>query len=103
MTSCRYEILMGESDDQVLTIRDLGPWDRHKTITNDVESVIDDLWPGVLRGRRLFYYDTRGELAEILYAFESGRFLGFNCTPLASSPEEVPVVIEWFDNLEGVR
>ena len=65
--------------------------------------MIDDLWPGVLRGRRLFYYDTRGELAEILYAFESGRFLGFNCTPLASSPEEVPVVIEWFDNLEGVR
>lgn len=81
MTSCRYEILSAESDDEVLTIRDLGPWDRHKSVTNDVEAVLDDLWPGVLRGRRLFYYDSLGIQFEIFYEFETGRFFGFGTTP----------------------
>jgi len=58
-----------------LCLRDIGPWDRHLTITNDAENVVLRV-AHMLRGRRLFYYDSVGELTELCLT-ENCRFAGF--------------------------
>lgn len=55
-------------------IRDLGPWDRHMTVTNGAEEVVVEL-AHLLRGRRLEYYDSDGDRDQILV--RDGRFAGF--------------------------
>lgn len=71
-------ILHGISTKEELVIEDIGPWDRYQTVTNDAEGVVDALTcMGHLRpGRRLMYYDSGGDLDEILHDGH-GRFLGF--------------------------
>lgn len=60
-----------------LIIRDVGPWDKHPTVTSDVEGVVERLVAqGRLpEGRRLFYYDSEDFLDEILV--KDGKFAGF--------------------------
>lgn len=60
-----------------LVIRDDGPWELYPTITNNAEDVITDLWNnGFLKdGRRVFYYDSEGDLDELRH--EGPRFTGF--------------------------
>lgn len=58
-------------------IRDLGPWNKFPTITNDAERV---LWRvkaeyGLEDSQQLFYYDSDGELTEIRHY--KGTFKGF--------------------------
>lgn len=55
-------------------IRDVGPWDSFPTVTNDAEWVVEQLAPE-LEGRRLFYYDSDGELDELVIV--DGRFSGY--------------------------
>jgi hypothetical protein len=62
-----------EDDDKVV-LRDIGPWDRNRTITNDAEHVVEYV-AHRLRGRRLFYYDSEGEYGELVVA--DGKFAGF--------------------------
>ena len=78
MNHARFSLVAAETSARVLTIRDLGPHDRHKTITNDAEYLVRVLsHRGVLEaGRRLCYYDTQGELAELVHDGR-GRFLRF--------------------------
>lgn len=58
-----------------LVIRDCGPWDKFFTVTNAVEEVVEQLrFAGLLRpGRRLFCYDSSGDLDEIVLTAD-GRF-----------------------------
>lgn len=58
-----------------LTIKDIGPWDEHKTVTNDAESVIKELAPQ-LNSRRLYYIDSEGNFARLLYS--GNRFTGYS-------------------------
>lgn len=62
-----------------LVIRDVGR--ECMSITNDAEAVVEDLVSrGLLpAGRRLFYYDSDGQLDELLV--EDGRFAGFKAGP----------------------
>jgi hypothetical protein len=61
---------------EILVVRDLGPWDRHPTVTNDAENVVAELVAsGKLNGQRLFYYDSEGRLDEILV--KDGKFAWF--------------------------
>jgi len=64
-----------------LIIRDVGPWDRHPTITNDAEDVLRRLLEsGELRpGQRLFYYDSENNMDEIVV--RDGEFAGFKPGP----------------------
>lgn len=64
-----------------LFIRDLGPWDRQRTVTNDAVNVVQRLIDGgfLPSGRRLFYYDSGGQLDELL--IKDGRFAGFALGP----------------------
>lgn len=87
MTHAQYAIV---EDDflrkQPLVIRDIGPWDQHPTITNDAEHVVERLIiDGHLPpGRRLFYYDSEGDLGELL--IEDNRFAGFAPGPRRAAP-----------------
>lgn len=63
-----------ESTPDCLVIRDLGPWDRHMTVTNGAEDVVVAL-AYLLRGGRLEYYDSEGRRDRILV--RDGRFAGF--------------------------
>lgn len=55
----------------VVTLRDLGPHTSHLTVTNDAEWVVEQV-AGCLRGRRLEYYDSEGELTGL--KVKDGKF-----------------------------
>lgn len=84
MQRARFEIV--ESSSQKLVIRDLGPWDQHPTVTNDAEGVVERLVAvfGRLGGRQLFYFDSLGDLDEIV--IRDGKFAGFRPGPHRRSP-----------------
>ena len=71
--------IVEDSQDRVV-LKDLGPWDKHPTITNDAEGVVERLAP-MLKGRRLFYYDSEGELDELAVDAHLGTFAGFRPGP----------------------
>lgn len=65
----------------VLAIRDIGhddPTGNYPTITNDAEMVVADVVEsGLLRKRRLLYYDSEGELSELVLDAIGWRFARF--------------------------
>lgn len=63
-----------ETEDYIL-IRDLGPHDEYKTVTNEPEWVVHHLLRR-LRGRKLYYIDSEGSTDQIL--IHDGRFAGFS-------------------------
>ena len=75
MTKANYEILV--VNDDIVIIKDVGPWDQFMTITNDAEGVVEDLaQKGFLsRPRRLMYYDSENQCDEIVH--KDGKFVGF--------------------------
>ncbi len=65
------------SDATQITIRDFGPWDRHLTVTNDAEHVVAEMARVYGLGtRRLFYFDSEGQLDELVHD-GNGRFVRF--------------------------
>lgn len=60
----RYEVI---HDGNWLTLRDLGPWDIHFTITNSPESVLAEIDP---QGRPVFYFDSEGKFTRLWYPGE---------------------------------
>ncbi len=73
-----FAVVTDETTPDVLVIRDVGDHTFHPTITNGAEAVLFRLWQaGVLTpGRRVLYYDSEGELAELLWRGR-GTFVGF--------------------------
>ncbi|HVI07010.1 MAG TPA: hypothetical protein VND65_01825 [Candidatus Binatia bacterium] len=86
------------SNPDVMLLRDLGPWNRYYTITNDAERVVERVLP-MLGQRRLFYYDSEGELTELLV--KDGRFAGFKPAPQGVPKKAllaVPQIVWFFPN-----
>lgn len=71
-------IIKADVDGFPLVIQDIGPWDKHLSVTNDVETVIIDLHKRGLigNGRPLYYIDSEGQMDEIQYD-ENKDFVGF--------------------------
>lgn len=67
-----FEILF--QDKSKIMLVDLGPWDQYATITNAAESVVEKV-ALMLKGRKLLYYDSEGELTELVV--KDGRFAEF--------------------------
>jgi hypothetical protein len=68
--------LVKKISSEIIVLRDDGPWDRYMTITNAAESVVEEINQHYgIGNRRLFYYDSEGELTELLV--KDGRFVGF--------------------------
>lgn len=67
-----------EDEPAMLVIADVGPHLLHPTVTNDVEYVCERLRDAgrLPPGRRLFYYDSEMELAEIVLD-GAGGFVAF--------------------------
>lgn len=61
----------------MLVIKDVGPWNAFMTVTNAADKTCAELWNGgLLRGgRRLLYYDSLGQLGEIIH--KDGVFVCF--------------------------
>lgn len=74
MRRARAHFRVIEETPKAVLIRDIGPWNLHPTVTNDAEAVVDYLLP-LLKGRRLFYFDSEGDLDELLV--RDGKFSGF--------------------------
>lgn len=74
--SANYSVV--DSTRGELVIRDDGPHDRHKSVTNDAENVVRELHgAGQLPpGRKLLYFDSQGDLDEIKHDGQGG-FIGF--------------------------
>lgn len=72
MRSANWKIVEDAKDRVVL--QDVGPWDRFPTITNDADEVVRQIAPG-LHGRRLFYFDSEGQMDELIV--KDGVFAGF--------------------------
>lgn len=67
--------IIEESEEHIL-IQDIGPWTEYRTVTNDVENVVEGLF-SKLNGRHLYYIDSQGNKAEIVIKnnkFEEFRF-----------------------------
>ncbi len=58
-----------------IVLEDIGPWDRYKTVTNAADSVVQEVIQVYGSGKRIFYNDSEGELAELL--IKDGAFAGF--------------------------
>ena len=82
--NANYSIVVAGPDQ--IVIRDVGPWDKYLTVTNDAENVVRELAvQGLLpAGRRLFYYDSGGRLDELLV--KDGTFVGFAPGPGRTRP-----------------
>ncbi len=71
-----YEIIQSTPD---LVLRDVGPWDVDLTVTNNIESVTEDLVksgmipPGGFQS--FLYYDSEGELTGVKVS--DGKFHQF--------------------------
>lgn len=66
-----------KSAPEYVLIRDLGPWDKHRSITNGAEEAVKAVHAIYnLCGKRLGYYDSEGELGELLHD-GAGKFTGY--------------------------
>jgi hypothetical protein len=71
----RARFVVERDDAETVTISDVGL--SSTSVTNDAEAVVMDLHSrGVLRGRRLLYYDSDGQLDELKHDGQ-GNFTGF--------------------------
>ena len=61
-------------NEAMILLMDDGPWDTFQTITNAAEEVVAQMAPQ-LKGRRLFYVDSEGDVTELLV--KDGLFAGF--------------------------
>jgi hypothetical protein len=75
--NANFTILSNSSE--VIVLRDLGPWDTYKTITNDAEAVVKYLFKsGQATGtKQIVYFDSDGENTKLNHD-GIGNFTGFS-------------------------
>jgi hypothetical protein len=80
MKNPRYEVIALNAD--LIVLVDLGPHDVYPTITNGAEAVIAQLQEqGLTTARRVFYFDSEGELAELTFTdegFQDFHYVGIS-------------------------
>jgi len=76
MREAQFDVLFSNKD--VLTIKDIGPWDTYLTVTNDIENVVRRLYISELlvHGQWLNVVDSEGNCDNIVH--EHGKFVSFN-------------------------
>ena len=74
MGRANYQILVDR--EKFVLLNDAGPWDKHKTITNDAEHVVAEMYiDNNLGSRNLFYIDSDGDMCQLVH--EAGVFKDF--------------------------
>ena len=61
-----------------IVLKDIGPWDKYLTITNDAEYIVNQLHltNRLSFDKQLLYYDSEGELTELKHN-GNGVFISF--------------------------
>jgi hypothetical protein len=67
-----------DDTDELLCIKDIGPWNIYMTVTNVAEQVVEELTER-LGERRLECIDSNGQRDELIV--EDGKFAGFKPLP----------------------
>lgn len=72
-----YHVVEEDFTGDRVVLRDVGPWDRRPTVTNDADAVVADLLATsrVNRSGRIYYFDSCGEPNELRH--DGTRFIGF--------------------------
>lgn len=85
MKRANFTVMDAENDR--ITIRDVGPWSLHRTVTIDAENVVERLVLSrrLAPGMRLFYWNSHGGFGEIRVSWPDGRFAGFGPGPGVAS------------------
>jgi len=79
--------IVAKSSETAIVLRDLGPWDVYPTISNAAEAVVDQLWSKLhIADMRLFYFDSEGDLGELLH--DGARFTDFGYATTADLEAE---------------
>ena len=73
MTS-NYDII--ELHNEII-LEDIGPWDKFKTITNDIENVLLELRDYLVDNIKLSYIDSNGILTNINYLYINNQDIKF--------------------------
>ena len=71
-SKANYSVI--EDCNEHVILSDVGPWSNFPTITNDADAVVKE-WVLRLNGRRLYYFDSDNEIAELL--IRDNKFAGF--------------------------
>jgi hypothetical protein len=66
-------IIIEDAPDR-LVLKDIGPWNKFLTVTNDIEWVVSQVAPR-LNGRILLYHDSEDRPDRIIV--RNGKFAGF--------------------------
>ena len=102
MRSCpNFEIV--ESTEHHIILKDVGPWDEFKTITNGVEEVLRSIAMMLIANtchRALYYIDSEGECTQIHYAIGEKEVVTNQPKFLRFSPATfyVEVLLSWSKN-----
>lgn len=73
----KSEFIVESESPQSIILRDIGQ--KCRSLTNDIENVVSWLYENnKLDGRRLFYYDSVGELTEAIHD-NRGNFVSYAC------------------------
>jgi len=60
-----------------IILEDLGPWNKYKTITNNIEHVLIELQDYLIDNIKLSYIDSEGILTQIKYLYISYNNIKF--------------------------
>jgi len=77
MREAQFEVLCDRETPFLLVIKDIGPWDKYPTVTNDIEGVVRRLYKqGLLvNGKWFNVVDSDGNTDSIIH--EDGEFVSF--------------------------
>ena len=92
--SARFEVIQKWRGDKPLIIRDIGPWDKHPSVTNDPEGTVEGLVAQGLAPKdgELLYFDSEGQLDAL--KIRNGQFAGFAPTTYKFDDEQSDISID---------
>ena len=64
-----------------ILITDIGPWDKHPTVTNDIENVLYEIRGLLVDNPKLNYIDSEGIICKINYLYidkDNVKFISFD-------------------------
>ena len=62
----RYNLTNNQN---IIILEDLGPWDKHLTITNDIDNILKDLRYCLQDNASLLYYDSERNMIQVSYEY----------------------------------
>ena len=94
-----FEYVRCGRPDGIVILRDLGPWDEFKTITNAPEWTVENVCNDYPSTKMILYYDSSGKID--LIRFKDGKFKGFSSCPNVEELLEMKSYEEEVEKISG--